>query len=55
MIRHLILRNLAKKSCYVESETESSDSDEEQNSETAVSFANNGGKCETSRTETTTL
>lgn len=35
VIRHLILRNLAKTSCqYVESETESTDSYEEQNSET---------------------
>ena len=39
MIRHLILRYLAKKSCYSETDTESSDSEQENEAKTPL--ANN--------------
>ena len=42
VIRHLILRNLAKKTCHLESEIESSDSGEEWGNESTVLFSNNG-------------
>lgn len=42
-MRHLILRNLAKKSCHLESGNESDDSHEEYDIESTVSFPNNGG------------
>ena len=43
VIRHLILRNLAKKSYHTESGTESIDSDEQNDNEaTAGSFVNSG-------------
>lgn len=42
MIRHLVLRNLAKKSYHSEDETESIDSDEENENETTVPFEEGG-------------
>ena len=53
MIRHLMLRYLAKRSWYVESGTGSSDSDDEQDNETTVSVANNG--CQSNRPATTAV
>ena len=42
MIRHLILRNLAKKSYQTEAGTESIDSDEENENEVTVTFEDSG-------------
>ncbi|KAL9988558.1 hypothetical protein ACROYT_G003016 [Oculina patagonica] len=53
VIRRLILRYLTKTSCYLESGIESSDSDKERDSETAVSFVNSN--CQSNGPLTTEL
>lgn len=53
MIRRLILRYLTKTSCYLESGAESSVSDKEEDSETAVSFVNSN--CQSNGPLTTEL
>ena len=42
VIRQLVLRYLARKSCHSGIETESNDSDEEYDNEAAASFTTNG-------------
>ena len=53
MIRHLVLRYLAKKSCPTETGTESNDSAEEHENEAIVPLSNDDlGTRQTDKTET---